>query len=154
MKKQEGFTIIELLIALTIIMVLLNAAIPNLNNFYNHIKAGEKFSEISMSLQNSRTFAITKGLDTKVEMSESSERYLIEFSQSDQMFDKITLSKADYKIKSKSGDQKLTFKSDGLTDSTFQAIEEGIEVCNLRVSTKRTYTINSVGLIKSTESEC
>ncbi|XNJ88781.1 Tfp pilus assembly protein FimT/FimU [Vibrio cyclitrophicus] len=154
MNKQNGFTIIELLITLTIIMIVLNSAIPQLNSFYNKIKADEKFSTISMSLKKSRTLAITNGLESNMTLTETLNAYSFQFSQNNVIYDELRLDKNDYEVKSNSGIKKLTFKDDGLSDSSFQTVRQGIEVCNLRISMKRTYTINSVGLVKSTESEC
>lgn len=59
MTHKNGFTLIELLITISIITILSIIAFPSFSNLINERKLASSFKELSMTLTNARSEAVT-----------------------------------------------------------------------------------------------
>lgn len=73
MTHKNGFTLIELLITISIITILSIIAFPSFSNLINERKLASSFKELSMTLTNARSEAVTlkKNVDVQLNSSDS-----------------------------------------------------------------------------------
>ncbi len=71
MTHKNGFTLIELLITISIITILSIIAFPSFSNLINERKLASSFKELSMTLTNARSEAVTLKQNVDVQLNSS-----------------------------------------------------------------------------------
>ncbi|WP_283164215.1 GspH/FimT family pseudopilin [Shewanella corallii] len=65
-RKAQGFTLVELLIALTILVILVSVGIPSMKSSYEHIRADNGIRDIQQGLTFARSYAISYGASVSI----------------------------------------------------------------------------------------
>ncbi|QQX81512.1 GspH/FimT family pseudopilin [Shewanella sp. KX20019] len=65
-KRQTGFTLIELIVTLAISTILMAIAVPSFNSLYAYVRADINIRKIQQSIQLARNHAITYGMRVTV----------------------------------------------------------------------------------------
>ncbi len=66
MRKNNGFTLVELMITLVVSTVLISITVPNFNSLYEHYRADSSIRVIQQTLQMARNIAINYGIRVTV----------------------------------------------------------------------------------------
>lgn len=77
-RKQKGFTLLELLVTISIISVLLTIALKSVGNSVDSQSASDAGQQAMYALNRARYYAKTKGIVTHVYFGEGTNQYIIE----------------------------------------------------------------------------
>ena len=76
MKKCDGFTLIELMVAMGVIAILASIATPNVISWMGNAKVSSASRQVLSSIQDARVHSIRVNATTEVEFSETGDSYV------------------------------------------------------------------------------
>lgn len=76
MKKCDGFTLIELMVAMGVIAILASIATPNVISWMGNAKVSSASRQVLSSIQDARVHSIRVNATTEVEFSETGDSYI------------------------------------------------------------------------------
>lgn len=107
-KKENGFTLIELMVTIAVMAIIAMMAAPSMNDFRKNQQLKEQENKIKLALTEARTEARLQNKPMTVVFSASSS------GASNTIFVDVDSSKFNFNMKSK----KITFYSNGLADTS------------------------------------
>jgi len=66
LSKNNGFTLVELMVAIAIVAILMMVALPNLNSFIVRMRVDNEISELNRLLLTARNIAVNEGISVTV----------------------------------------------------------------------------------------
>ncbi|WP_274878766.1 pilus assembly FimT family protein [Vibrio harveyi] len=149
MKSNKGFTIIEMLLSVTIVAILANVSIPYFTSAYQSFKADRMFSEFSTALRNARVESIADNEEVKVIIHSDMDSYYLSFSQKNDQTKQITLSKEDFEL----AGGNVTYKPEGY--AVVKSTNDNLyELCHKHSKEQHNYQINPIGKMDIEITEC
>lgn len=107
-QKNKGFTLIELMVTIAVLVIVASIAAPSMNDFRKNQQLKEQENKIKLALTEARTEARLQNKPMTVVFSASSS------GASNTIFVDVDSSKFNFNMKSK----KITFYSNGLADTS------------------------------------
>jgi prepilin-type N-terminal cleavage/methylation domain-containing protein len=143
-KKNQGFTLIELMVTIAVMGIIAMMAAPSFGNMISHYELKKEVKEIEFEIKGSR--AISKAENKKIALS------LFGGSVVKDGFEKIDKSQLKVKVNSKAN--VLYFEPNGLVSSNLNTYPICIELQHQKSLEVRSITINALGVFNTSDQQC
>lgn len=159
-KEKKGFTVIELMISITVIGIIMSAAIPNFIDFINKIRSDSVIEEFTLDIQMAKSLAISSNKNITFESGESLNLKNWTITQKNKIIKKRSIKDGDFQIFIINGstglNQKIIFTPEGYIENDKGATSPVayISICDKEQKSGKLLKINMLGKIDIGDTSC